>query len=105
MSSQLEMDDPAPSATASATPPPPRRRRHRPRVLVVDDQADNRDLYSTHLRRAGFEVLAAADGLEALARVVARRPDAIVIDLAMPRVDGWEVTRRLKAAAATRDIP
>ncbi|PYQ47234.1 MAG: response regulator [Acidobacteria bacterium] len=43
--------------------------------------------------------------LEALARAVARRPDAVVIDVAVPVMDGWEVTRRLKAAAATRDIP
>ena len=77
----------------------------RPRILVVDDARAERDLYSAHLRGAGYDVQVATDGLEAVARAVARRPDAIVLDMAAARLDGWEVTRLLKAAAATRDIP
>jgi len=77
----------------------------RPRILVVDDTRAERDLYSSHLRGAGYDVQIATDGLEAVARAVARRPDAIVMDVAGTGLDGWEVTRRLKAAAATRDIP
>lgn len=77
----------------------------RPRILVVDDARAERDLYSAHLRGAGYDVQVATDGLEAVARAVARRPDAIVLDMAGARLDGWEVTRLLKAAAATRDIP
>jgi PleD family two-component response regulator len=78
----------------------------RPRILVVDDARAERDLYAAHLRGAGYDVQVATDGLEAVARAVARRPDAIVIDVAAAGLDGWEdVTRRLKAAAATREIP
>ena len=88
-----------------ARPPTLLRRRRRSRVLVVNDVRAERDLYSAHLRRAGFDVQEAADGFEALARAVAGRPDAIVTDVAVPNLDAWELTRRLKAAAATRDIP
>jgi CheY-like chemotaxis protein len=90
-----------------ATPHPPlrTRRRRRPRVLLVDHAREERDAYSTHLRRAGFDVQVATDGLEALAHAVARRPDAIVMEAGASPLDVWEVTRRLKAAAATRDIP
>ncbi len=93
------------SGAAPAAPPFAVRRHRPPRVLLVDDAAATRDLYCAGLRHAGFDVQVAADGLEALARAVARRPDAVVIDVAVPGMDGWEVTRRLKAAAATRDIP
>jgi CheY-like chemotaxis protein len=89
----------------TSAPPFSVRSRRRPRILVVDDARAERELYSAHLRGAGYEVQVAADGLEAIARAVARRPDAIVMDVAAGRLDGLEVTRRLKAAAATRDIP
>ena len=92
-------------ATLTDAPPFAARRRRRAHVLVVDDGAGARESYAAALGRAGFEVQLARDGLEALARAVARRPDAVVIDVAVPVMDGWEVTRRLKAAAATRDIP
>ena len=80
---------------------PPRR----PRILVVDEARTERDLYSSHLRGAGYDVQCATDGMEAVARAVARRPEAIVMNVAATQLDGWDVTRRLKAAAATRDIP
>jgi len=92
----------------TATPPPPvlpSRPPRRPRVLVVNGERADSEIFSAHLRGAGYDVLVAGDGLEALARAVARRPDAIVMDVAIPTLDGWEVTRRLKAASATRDIP
>src|SRR5262249_59248924 len=81
-----------------------RRRRHA-RVLLAAGGEDAQERYAAALVRAGFDVQVATDGLETLARAVARRPDAIVIDVTVPVMDGWEVTRRLKAAAATRDIP
>ena len=81
------------------------RPRRRLRVLLVDDARAERELYCTHLRGAGYDVQVATDGLEAIACAVVRRPDAIVIDVGAARLDTWEVTRRLKAAAATRDIP
>ena len=87
------------------TQPTSARPRRRPRILLVDDARVDRELYCAHLRGAGYDVQEATDGLEALACAVARRPDAIVMDVAAARLDAWEVTRRLKAAAATRDIP
>jgi CheY-like chemotaxis protein len=81
------------------------RGRRRARVLLVDPAGAERDLFSAHLRGAGFDVQVAADVLEALARAVARRPDAIVMDTGGSRLDGFDLPRRLKAAAATRDIP
>jgi CheY-like chemotaxis protein len=79
--------------------------RRRGRVLFVDPDSAGRDLFLAHLRGAGFDVQVAADGLEALARAVARRPDAIVMDTGGSRLDAFDFTRRLQAAAATRDIP
>jgi len=81
------------------------RPRRRLRVLLLDDARAERELYCTHLRGAGYDVQVATDGLEAVACAVVRRPDAIVIDMGAARLDTWDVTRRLKAAAATRDIP
>jgi CheY-like chemotaxis protein len=69
-------------------------------VLVVDDDEDIRDVLRLNLEPAGYRVLAAADGAEALEMVERSRPDAIVLDVVMPRVDGWEVLRRLKARAS-----
>jgi CheY-like chemotaxis protein len=97
-----EAADPNMSPHPPYAPPRPRARR---RVLVVDEKRSERDLYSAHLRGAGFDVQVAADGLEALARTVARRPDAIVMDASTPTLDASELTRRLQAAAATRGIP
>jgi CheY-like chemotaxis protein len=75
------------------------------RVLVVDDYEDNRQLYAETLVHSGFEVDEAVDGLEALAKADAVTPDAIVMDLSMPRMDGWEAIRRLRAEPRTRSTP
>lgn len=76
-----------------------------PLVLVVDDSADARDLYGEYLKTCGFRVLTAQDGEEALRTAKAEWPAAIVMDLAMPRMDGWEAIRRLRADPMTADIP
>jgi CheY-like chemotaxis protein len=76
-----------------------------PLVLVVDDSADARDLYGEYLKTCGFRVLTAQDGVEALRTAKAEWPAAIVMDLAMPRMDGWEAIRRLRADPMTADIP
>jgi two-component system, cell cycle response regulator DivK len=76
-----------------------------PRVLIVDDTQDNRDLYAEYLRYKGWDVLLAVDGKEGLALVAEQGVHAIVMDLAMPLVDGWEAMRRLKATPATSSIP
>jgi len=73
-------------------------------ILLVDDAALFRDLGSLFLARSG-EVVTARDGLEALARIARDRPDVVVADLDMPRLDGAELCRRIKVDAETRAIP
>ncbi len=74
-------------------------------VLVVDDVEDNRDMYAQFLRHEGWRVATAADGVEGLAMATQLRPDIIVLDLGLPRIDGWDVARRLKESPITRPIP
>lgn len=73
-----------------------------PLVLVVDDYTDGRELLVEYLSFSGFRVEQAADGPEALDKARALLPDVILMDLSLPTLDGWEVTRRLRADAATR---
>jgi len=75
------------------------------RLLVVDDLAANRELLQAHLESAGYYVITAANGDEALASVGTEQPDLILLDLLMPGVDGFEVCRRLKANETTAFIP
>jgi CheY-like chemotaxis protein len=74
-------------------------------VLIADDTQDSRELYGLYLSHAGYTVELAADGLSAVASAIAFRPDVIVMDLAMPGLDGIAATRHLKADARTRRIP
>jgi two-component system, cell cycle response regulator DivK len=76
-----------------------------PLILVVDDYADNREMYSAYLKFQGLEVVEAANGAEALERAFERPPDLVVMDLSLPGVDGWQATRALKADARTKSIP
>jgi two-component system, cell cycle response regulator DivK len=80
-------------------------RRHRPVVLLVDDLADQRELYRQYLEFAGYEVAVARDGFEAVDCALHVHPDVVIMDLAMPGMDGFETTQRLKALDATRGIP
>jgi len=75
-----------------------------PLVLVVDDFAAGRELCAEYLLFRGYEVATAADGAEALERAFALRPDAILMDLSLPAIDGWEATRRLREDRRTRGI-
>ncbi len=79
--------------------------RLRPRVLVVDDHEDTRHMYAWCLRAAGWYVEEAADGLEALQRALLASPDAIVLDLGLPVLDGVQTIRSLKGEAATHAVP
>ena len=74
------------------------------RVLIVDDFDDQRELYAAGLTFAGFDVDQAADGYQALDLATRRRPDVVVLDLAMPGVDGWETCRRLRAEPRTKGV-
>jgi two-component system cell cycle response regulator DivK len=76
-----------------------------PLVLIVDDYEDNRRMFAEYLRLAGFRTEVAGNGTQGLAMASALHPEVIVMDLAMPDLDGFEVTRRLRAAEGTRQIP
>lgn len=73
-------------------------------VLVVEDQCDAREMLTQYLGFCGFVVYEAADGLEAIDVATRVHPPVILMDLMMPRLDGWEATRRLKADPRTSDI-
>jgi len=75
------------------------------RILVVDDEPDIVRVVTRIMQARGHEVRTAEDGFEALDLVAAERPDVIILDLNLPRMDGFEVCRRLKGDPATRDIP
>jgi CheY-like chemotaxis protein len=74
-------------------------------VLLVEDNSDNLLIYSTALRHHGYHVVEATDGEAALAAARTVAPDVILMDVAIPLIDGWEVTRRLKGDPSTAGIP
>jgi CheY-like chemotaxis protein len=76
-----------------------------PQVLLVDDEADQVEMYQLSLERAGFAVLSAHTGDEGVRLARTRRPDAIVLDLRLPDITGWEVCGLLKADPQTERIP
>jgi len=77
----------------------------RPRALLVDDYPDAREMYAEYLDFSGFEVIEAANGMEALQRAADTQPDIVLMALSLPVMDGWEATRRLKADKRTEHIP
>src|SRR5207247_5358178 len=74
-------------------------------VLIADDTFDTRELYAMYLTRHGFAVLTVTDGEAAVETAVESRPDVIVLDFSMPRVDGIVATRRIQEHAQPRHIP
>jgi putative two-component system response regulator len=76
-----------------------------PRVLVIEDDGSIRALLTVLLEREGFDVLTAVDGEAGLAAVDSSDPDVVILDIGLPRIDGLEVTRRLRANRATRTLP
>ena len=73
----------------------------RSRVMIVDDDPDTTQLLKQILRSAGFDVLSAANGVEALKKYHAVTPDLVLLDLMMPEMDGWEVLRQLRQFSPT----
>ena len=76
-----------------------------PKVLLVEDNEENRDALSRHLRRKGYAVLIAVDGRQGVEVARAEVPDLILMDMSLPVLDGWEATRQIKADSGTRGIP
>jgi len=76
-----------------------------PTILLVEDNELNRDMLSRRLTRKGYTVAVAVDGEEAVAKAAAESPSLILMDMNIPLIDGWEATRRIKAAPATSAVP
>jgi two-component system cell cycle response regulator DivK len=74
-------------------------------ILIIEDYHDNRDVAELILVDAGYHVTTASDGLRGVRLATRDQPDLILMDLALPFLDGWEATRRLKANPITRHIP
>ncbi len=75
------------------------------KILLIEDNELNRDMLSRRLQKRGYEVVAAVDGETGVAMAQTEAPALILMDVSLPGIDGWEATRRLKAAPATRHIP
>src|SRR5260221_6824073 len=76
-----------------------------PKILLVEDNEMNRDMLSRRLQRKGYSVVTAEDGEKGLLLARSEMPDLILMDISLPLMGGWEVTRLLKADDATRHIP
>lgn len=75
------------------------------KILIIDDEEDLRELLSVRLSNEGFDCRTAFDGEDGVEKAKAEKPDLVVLDLLMPRIDGYEVARRLKSDPATKDTP
>jgi two-component system, cell cycle response regulator DivK len=75
------------------------------KILLVEDNEMNRDMLSRRLERKGYEVSIAVDGRQGVEMAQSATPDLILMDMSLPVLDGWEATRQLKNADATRHIP
>lgn len=76
-----------------------------PTVLIVEDQKSQREMIAALLQNSGLSVILAADGVEALEKFKIKRPDLVILDIVMPRMNGYEVCRQLKNDPNTKDIP
>jgi CheY-like chemotaxis protein len=77
----------------------------RPHVLLAEDDRDTREMYSEYLTYSGLRVTTAGTGRRALESARSHCPDVVVTDIAMPEMDGLELSRRLRANASTHDVP
>ena len=76
-----------------------------PKILLVEDNEMNRDMLSRRLQKRGYDVVLAEDGQQGVSLAQSEAPVLILMDMSLPVLDGWEATRQLKAAPATRSIP
>ncbi len=75
------------------------------KILLIEDNEMNRDMLERRLRRRGYDVVFAADGEKGVDMAAAESPDLILMDMSLPGIDGWEATRRIRAARESTDIP
>jgi CheY-like chemotaxis protein len=76
-----------------------------PKILLVEDNEANRDMLSRRLMRKGYQVVLAVDGRSGVEMAQAESPDLILMDMSLPELDGWEASRKLKAAPQSRVVP
>ena len=76
-----------------------------PNILVVEDDEMNRDMLARHLKWEGYQIVTAANGVQAIALAHSEAIDLILMDMGLPIMNGWQATHRLKAAPATQGIP
>ncbi len=76
-----------------------------PNILVVEDDEMNRDMLARHLKWEGYQIVTAANGVQAIALAHSEAIDLILMDMGLPILDGWQATQRLKRAPATQAIP
>ena len=75
------------------------------KILIVDDNEDSRDLVVKVLKNKGYQMVEAVDGEDALEKAESENPDIILLDISIPKLDGYEVTRRLKSREKFKNIP
>lgn len=75
------------------------------KVMIVDDEADILFLLKTILKRAGYDIVQASNGEECLEKLKVEKPDAIILDIMMPGIDGWETCKKIKEDKSTSSIP
>jgi two-component system cell cycle response regulator DivK len=75
------------------------------KILIVEDNEDSRELLAKVLRNKGYMIVEAVDGEEAIEKVVSEKPDLVLLDISIPKLDGYEVARRLKGREDVKDIP
>ena len=74
-------------------------------ILLIEDNDLNRDLIARRLSRHGFQVLTAVDGAQGIELVWAARPDLVLLDMGLPKLDGWQVAEQIRAAPEVRALP
>ncbi len=76
-----------------------------PRILIIEDNEENRDVLARRLERRGYDVIVAGDGQQGVEMARAEKPDAILMDMNMPILDGWRASQMLRAESETMDVP
>ncbi len=74
------------------------------KILIVEDDADNMEILSAYLEYAHYTISKAVDGEQALSKVESDKPDVIVLDMSIPKIDGWEVARQLRLKPENKDL-